>query len=445
MTHRQRLTLIATIMGSGIVLIDSTVVNLALPHISQQLHGNFADLQWIVDGYMLSLSSLILLGGSLGDILGRKRIYLIGLSGFGVVSLLCGLAPNMSVLIAMRALQGVFGALLVPGALAIINTNFPQKLRGKAIGQWAAWSGIATAIGPPLGGYIVDALSWRWIFYINIPLVIICYVLAKAGITESKDEYRRTIDYRGAGLAIVALASLTFGLIEGPVHHWNGWIIAILLLGVTSFGLFIVAETHSKDPMVKLDLFASRNFTGANISTFAMYGGLSGFILALVIFLQTGMHYSTFKAGVSLLPITAIMFSLSGRIGDLSAKYGSRIFMTVGPIIAGVGMLSLLNLKPGNSYVGHILPSLLLFGAGLVLTVSPLTITVMSSVSGDESGIASGVNNAISRVAGLIVVAFLGILGAAHVYKFTIVLCSSLAMTAGILAYVLIRNPKAQS
>lgn len=440
MTKKQLFTLIATIIGSGIVLLDGTVVNLALPTIARELHANFADLQWIVDAYLLSLSSLILLGGSLGDILGRKRVYTVGLFGFGTVSLLCGFAPTIEVLIAMRILQGIFGALLVPGGLAIINTNFPTNLRGQAIGRWAAWSGIATAIGPLIGGYLVDNVSWRFIFFLNIPFVIVCLILTTVNVKESKDTQSRSVDYLGASLAVLALGAITFGLIEGPGKAWNGFIIASLLVGLIAFGLFLFVESKVKDPMVKLSLFASRNFTGANITTFAMYGGLSGFIFALVIYLQTNMHYSSIKAGISLLPVTALLFALSSRAGSLAGKYGPRLFMTFGPIIAGVGMLVLLRLGPGMSYLGYVLPGILLFGFGLVLTVAPLTITVMSSVNESESGIASGINNAVSRVAGLIVVALLGIFGAAHAYRFTIVLCSILAIVAGICSWGLIRN-----
>jgi EmrB/QacA subfamily drug resistance transporter len=440
MNRRHFLVLLTTIVGSGVVLLDGSVVNLALPALSKELHANFADLQWIADGYLLSLSALILLGGSLGDIFGRKKVYLIGLIGFGVSSALCGVAQSSESLIALRVVQGIFGALLVPGGLAIINTNFTAKKRGIAIGQWAAWSGIATAIGPFLGGFLIDNFSWRMIFFLNIPLVVICLLLALPSVKESRDEHPRKVDFLGASLAVVALAGITYGLIEGPGSHWAWHTITALIVGVIFLALFIAAEYRQRDPMMNLRLFASRNFSGANITTFAMYGGLSGFFFALIIHLQVVVGYTSMAAGLSTIPVTILLLLFSGRMGRLTAKYGPRIFMTLGPIIAGIGMLSLLGLEAGANYWFAVLPGVSLFGIGLVLTVAPLTVTVMSSVSDAQSGIASGVNNAISRAAGLIVIALLGVFGANNSYQFTLILCSILAFIAGIGSYLLIRN-----
>jgi EmrB/QacA subfamily drug resistance transporter len=442
MKHQRHLALLATIVGSGIVFLDGTVVNLALPSISKDLGASFAQLQWIADGYLLSLSSLILLGGSLGDILGRKQMFLFGLYGFGAISLLCGLAPNSETLIVFRILQGVFGALLVPGSLAIINTNFPQGGRGRAIGQWSAWAGAFTAIGPFIGGYLIDTASWRYIFYINVPLVLVCIVLTMLGVQETKDLEHRQIDFSGAAIAALALAGITYGLIEGPANKWHAGAFIPLIVGAIFAGIFVVVEKDKKDPMVSLRLFKSQNFTGSNLMTFAMYGALSGFMFALVIYLQTKMHYSAIKAGLSLLPVTLIMLSLSGRMGALSAKYEPRRFMSVGPIIAGIGILLLINLQPGDGYLTYLLPRVFLFGLGLVTTVAPLTTTVMSSVPGEDSGIASAINNAVSRVGGLVVIAVLGILGAEHVYKFSMLLCGILAILAGIISYLTIVSPK---
>lgn len=434
--------LIATIIGSGAVFLDSTVVNLALPNISAHLHASFSDLQWIVDGYLLTLSSLILLGGSLGDIFGRKKIYLIGLAGFGAVSLFSGLAPNTALLIALRFLQGVFGALLVPGGLAIINTNFPRQERGKAIGQWAAWSGVAVALGPLLGGYLISIASWRWIFLINVPLVIICWLLAQAGIAESRDDMPRKLDMPGAGLAALALAGLTYGLIEGPAGHWSGLPLISLVLGVLIAAIFIFYESKSKDPMVQLGLFRSRNFSGANVMTLTMYGALSAFMFSLVIYLQTKMGYSAILAGVSLLPGSLLLLVFSSRVGALSQKVGPRYFMTAGPLIAALGIISLLNYKPGDSYLTFMLPRVLLFGIGLCIFVAPLTTTVMTSVAERSSGIASAINNAVSRIGGLIVIAALGVLGSGHLFRFSVIISAVLAAVAGVSSFVLIRNEK---
>ncbi len=438
---RRFIALVATTIGSSVVILDGSIVNMALPSIARDLHVGFASLQWITDAYMLSLSALILLGGSLGDILGRKRVYLVGLAGFGVSSLLCALAPSVEMLIAARVLQGIFGALLVPGALAIINTTFATSARAQAIGRWTAWSSIAIVAAPFLGGWILDFASWRWIFLINVPLVITCFALAFVAVKETKDSSPRKIDWIGALLVSAGLAGMTYGLIEGPPQHWAPVTVASLVVGVIISVLFVAYERRARDPMVKLALFKSRNFTGSNIMTFLMYGALSGFTFALVIYLQTHLHYSALEAGLSLLPISVCMMLFAGRVGKLSAQYGPRLFMTAGPLLAGVGMAFLYFLRPGDSYALGVLPGVLLFSAGLVLMVSPLTTTVMMSVSETSSGIASGINNAVSRVAGLIVVALLGLLGAAHAYEFSMALCAVLALMGGIISFVIIRNP----
>jgi EmrB/QacA subfamily drug resistance transporter len=442
MKATKKLALLATILGSGIVFLDGTIVNLALPSISKDLDASFAQLQWIADGYLLSLSSLLLLGGSLGDILGRKKIYLYGLYGFGAFSLLCGLSPNSDALILFRILQGLFGALLVPGSLAIINTNFPREERGKAIGQWSAWSGATTAIGPLVGGYLIDSASWRWIFFINVPLIVLCIFLTIKGVEESKDKRVRSIDFKGAVLAALALAGITYGLIQGPVNKWRAGSLVPLLAGIIFVALFLIYEKRKKDPMVPLSLFRSRNFSGSNAMTLLMYGALSGFMFALVIYLQTKMHYSAIKAGASLLPVTLLLLLLSKRMGGLSSKFGPRYFLVIGPILAGVGILSLINLQPGDSYITDLLPRVILFGLGLATFVAPLTTTVMTSVPDDSSGIASAINNVVSRIGGLVVIALLGLLGSEHVFKFSMALCGVLAVLAGIISYITIKNPK---
>lgn len=437
---RRTLALMATIIGSGMVVLDGFVVTLALPSIERSFHAHFSDLQWIIDGFLLSLSSLILIGGSLGDIFGRKKVYLIGLYGFTAVSLICALAPNTSVLILSRVLQGIFGALLVPGGLAIINTNFPKAERGKAIGRWSAWLAFVVPIGPLLGGYIINVGSWRWIFLINLPLGIICGYLGLKYFEEGRDREKRTIDIWGALIAAAALGGITYGLIEGPGDKWKAMSLVPLLAGLMLLSFFVWYESRHKDPMVRLSLFGSRNFSGANLMTFAMYGALGGFTFILPIYLQTRLGYTAFVAGLSMLPVSILLLSLSSRMGALCAKYGPRFFVTTGPLITAVAIISLLDYGPGKSFATFLLPRTFLFGIGMALLVAPLTATVMSSVEDTNSGIASGINNAVARVAGLIVVALLGLAGTGNTYRFGIVFCAILAALAGMSSYFIIQN-----
>lgn len=442
MTREQKLTLLATIIGSGVAFLDGTVVTLALPNIKEHLSVGFSDLQWIVDGYALALASLILIGGSLGDIFGRKRIYMTGLGGFGLASLLCSLAPSGLLLILFRMLQGAFAALLIPGGLAIINTNFPPKERGRVIGHWAAWSGIFAALGPLLGGYLIDIGSWRWIFWINVPLILACLCLASLGVKETQDDKVRHVDLAGAGLAASSLAAITYGLIEGPSKHWSMWSIDLLVIGLILAGVFMWYESRNRDPMVPLRLFRSQNFSGSNLMTVTMYGALAGFMFALVVYMQTKIGYSAIKAGAAMLPISLLLLLFSGRMGQMSSRHGARWFMTIGPLLCGLAMLLLLGYGPGDNYLTFLLPRVVLFGIGLCTFVAPLTATVMASVDERSSGIASGINNAVSRIGGLIVVAMLGLLGTDHVYKFSMSLCAVLALIAGIVSMIFIRKPQ---
>lgn len=432
--------LIATIIGSGMVVLDGFVVTLALPSIKRDLNAQFSDLQWIVDGFLLSLSALILIGGSLGDIYGRKRVYLIGLWGFTLVSLLCAIAPSSALLVTFRVLQGVFGALLVPGGLAVINTNFPKEERGRAIGRWSAWLAIVVPIGPVVGGYIIKVSSWRWIFLINLPLGIICGYIATKNFKEGHGEDKRRVDAGGAILAVALLAGITYGLIEGPGSHWASRSLIPLVGGLLLTPLFIRYERRQTDPMVRLSLFRSRNFSGSNIMTFAMYGALSGFTFILPIYLQTKIGYSAFIAGLSMLPVSILLLTLSSRMGALCAKYGPRFFITTGPLLVAISIFLLIGYGPGDSFATFLLPRITLFGVGMALLVAPLTITVMASVEDNSSGIASGINNAVARVAGLIVIALLGLAGTGNTYRFSLILCCTLAAGAGILSYLIIQN-----
>lgn len=434
-TLRRKWALLALVAGSGVAILDGSVVNLALPHMTHDL----ALQQWVSNAYLLSLSSLILLGGSLGDIFGRKRVYLVGVAGFGIVSLLCALAPSVEVLISLRILQGAFGALMVPGALAIITGTFPRQVRSHAIGQWTSWSSVAVIAAPLIGGGILAFAPWQWIFVINLPLTAFCYGIGMKYIEESRDQAVRKIDIPGALLGWAGLGSLIFGLIEGPQTHWNYLTIGAVTIGLLMLVLLVVWERRAADPMVKLSLFRSRNFSSSNLMTFLMYGALGGMSFALVIYLQETLHYSALMAGLVMLPTSILMILFSSKVGALAGKYGARLFMTVGPIISGVGMAWLSFLQPDGNFWLNVLPPMLVFGIGLTLMVAPLTATVMASVSDKNSGLASAINNAVARAAGLIVVAMLGLFGASEAYHFGMALVAVMAVAAGVISYIMIR------
>lgn len=454
MNKAQKLILWAAILGSGIAFLDGIVVNIALPKIATDLHASYSGLQWIADAYLITLSSLIIIGGSMGDIYGRKRIFQVGLIGFGATSLLCGLAFDTVSLILFRGLQGIFGALLVPSSLAILETSFPAGLREIAISRWTAYSSAFAAIGPFVGGYLLDVASWRWIFFINVPLIIAAVTLAWLGLREhAQQKTPRRLDRLGALFIMITLGGLTYALIEGPSGHWSTASQAALVAGLLACGLFLYHEHHYSEPMVKLGLFKSRNFSGANLATFGLYGALSGMMFALVIYLQTALGYSALAAGISLLPVTILLILLSGRVGALTTKYGARIFMTLGPILAGIGMFLLSNLHHENNYLVNVFPGVLIFSLGLAITVAPLTTTVMSAVDTAHSGIASGVNNAVSRIAGLLVVAAFGLLAGNQasnaaaaqntLYSAEMLFCAALALLAGIISWLTIRKQNA--
>jgi EmrB/QacA subfamily drug resistance transporter len=413
MSDRQkRLTLAACILGSAIVFIDGTVVNVALPAIRSDLNAGLADQQWIVEAYLLTLGSLILIGGSLSDLFGRRRVFGLGTALFGATSLLCAIAPNAELLVAARGLQGIAGALLVPSTLATIVAVFPESERGRAIGTWTAWSGVSTVIGPLAGGLLIDAASWRWVFGINlIPVALTLYLIVTA-LPESLDERSQHVhvDVLGAVLCALGLAGPVFALIEQPRYGWGSPRVSVpLIAGLVFLVAFVFQERRSPEPMLPLSLFKRRNFAAGNLATLAIYAGLGAALFFLMLFLQETAGYSALASGVSLMPLTVMLFFLSSRFGALADRIGPRFFMSAGPFIAGTGLLLwLLTVHRDADYLTQILPGTLLFGLGLSMTVAPLTATVLGDADERHAGIASGVNNAIARVAGLLAIAVVG-------------------------------------
>jgi EmrB/QacA subfamily drug resistance transporter len=402
--------LVACILGSIIVFVDSTVVNVALPAIQRDLGGGLALQQWVVDAYLLTLGSLLLVGGSLGDLFGARRLFLLGIIGFGVTSVLCAAAPDGTTLIVARGLQGAFGAILTPAGLAVIATTFSGEARGAAIGTWTAWTGIAFVIGPLVGGWLVTHASWRWVFIINVPFAIgTAALVAYAVPHRAPDTERARVDVVGGVLCVLGLGGPVFALIEEPKRGWGSPLILVaLLVGVTLFGLFVYWESRAAQPMLPLRLFTRRNFSFANLETLTVYAGLSTLTFFLVLFLQQLAGYTALRSGLALLPITIVMFGLSRRVGRLSMRYGPRWFMGIGPLIAGGAVVGLIRLEPGFSYWGELLPALLAFAVGLSLIVAPLTATVLADAGEHDAGVASGANNAVARVAGLLGIAVVG-------------------------------------
>ena len=407
---RKRLALVAAIMGSSVAGLDATVVNVALPAIEQDLGGGLAGQQWVSNAYLLTLGSLILVGGSLGDLFGERRIFALGVAGFGVVSLGCALSPSIEALIGFRALQGVFGALLTPSALALIVAVFSGEERGAAIGTWTAWGGIAMVLGPVVGGYLIDVADWRWIFAINVPLVMVTLGLIFVAVPPrpAGGDHAR-VDWAGAFLCALGLAGPVFALIQQPENGWGSPAVLLPGLGgIAIFALFLAYERRASHPMLELSLFSRRNFAVGNVQTFAMYAGLSVLFFFLVLFLQQVAGYEALEAGLATLPTTIVMFVLSSRMGRLADRHGPRFFMGAGPLLAAVGLALMLRLDADVDYLTDLLPALLVFSLGLSMTVAPLTGTVLADADEHNAGIASGINNAIARVAGLLAIAALG-------------------------------------
>jgi EmrB/QacA subfamily drug resistance transporter len=456
MTRTQQATLVAAILGSGVATIDGSIVNVALPAIEGDLGGGLSAQQWVSNAYLLTLGSLILIGGSVGDIYGERRVFAIGLGAFGVFSVACALAPTIAVLIVARALQGAAAALMVPSSLAIIVAAFSPRERGAAIGSWTAWGGIAAIVGPLVGGVIVDQASWRWIFALNVPLVLATVGLVLAGVPDMGRTTGRRVDFLGAFLCAVGLAGIVFALIEQPHYGWGSPLIALPLVGgMVAFASFLWWERRAAEPMLRLELFSRRNFAVANAETLAMYGGLAILFFYLTIFLQQVAGYSALESGLTIVPVTLVMFGLSRRFGGLADRLGPRLFMGTGPIVASCGILLLLRTGLDTDYLTDLLPALLVFGLGLSLTVAPLVATVLADADESDAGIASAINNAVARVAGLVGVSVVGVAVAGtlvddtfapntesvRAFHETILICAGLVAAGGILGAIGISNP----
>jgi len=451
--------LLATILGSGIAFLDSTVVNVALPTIGRELDAGISSLQWVVNAYTLTLSGFLLLGGSLGDHYGRRRVFVIGVVWFAVASLLCGLAPTDEALVAARALQGIGGALLTPGSLAIIEASFRREDRGPAIGAWSGLGGVTAALGPFLGGWLIQTGSWRLIFLINLPLAAVVVWVSVRHVPESRDPGATgRLDWAGAALAAVGLAGVVYALTDGPGLGWTSSRILVAgLVGVAALAAFLVWERRTRNPMLPLDIFASRQFSAANAVTFVVYGALGGSLFLLPIQLQQVVGYSPLASGVALVPITVLMLLLSARAGRLSARIGPRLPMTLGPLLVAAGFALLARIGPGASYLLDILPASLVYGFGLTLTVAPLTATVLAAAPAEHAGVASAVNNDVARTAGLLAVAVLpvaaGISGAdalqpdrfAGGFRTAMIIAAVLCVAGGLLSWLTIRNPEPQA
>jgi len=441
-----RLVLTVAILASIIAFLDGSIVNVALPAIQHSLGGGLSTQQWVVDAYLITLGAFMLVAGSLSDIIGRKKVMMIGLVGFGVTSLLCAAATTKELLIIGRLLQGVTGALLVPSSLALIMSRVPKSRQHAAIGAWTSWTGIAMLIGPFVGGVLVDAGSWRYIFLLNVlPIAVTVYLLAK--LQDGHDTSTRVkIDWYGAILGALSLGGIVYALIEQPHFGWaHPLIYGTMGVGIVSLALFIWREKVATQPMMPLGLFRSRNFTAGNIATLSIYAGLSLVAFLITIFVQQVGHYTATAAGLTMVPMSILMFFLASRFGKLSGEYGPRIFMTIGPLIVAAGFVTMLFVDASANYWA-MLPGILLFGIGLSVTVAPLTAAILGAVDSKRSGIASAINNVVARVAGLVAVALIGTVTGYNLnlvgFRNGLVLSIVLFVIGGLVSFAGIRNPK---
>jgi EmrB/QacA subfamily drug resistance transporter len=443
MSRTQRLVLVASILGSFVAFLDVAVVNVALPAIRRDLGGGLSAQQWIVDAYLLALGSLMLTAGSLSDLFGRKRVFAAGLIGFAAASLLCAIAPGVKVLIAARALQGAAGALLVPSSLALIIAYFHDTAQGAAIGTWTAWTGISFVVGPLLGGVLVDAGSWRSIFAINLlPVGATLAVLARMP-PEAQGQAQAAVDWLGAILCAAGLGGVIFALIELPTHGWRSpEIVGSLAGGTLAVGVFVVHERRTRHPMLDLGLFRQRNFAVGNLATAVLYAGLTASTFTVTVFLQHVARYGATAAGLAMLPVTLLMFTLSPLFGRLATKHGPRLFMGAGPMVAACGFALLSAATVPVAYASAFLPGVLVLGLGLAMTVAPLTAAVLGDVDERRAGVASAINNAVARVAGLLAVAAIGLFGDASPRSFrrSLWAMAVLLLLGGVISAVGIRN-----
>ncbi|MEU1281066.1 MFS transporter [Streptomyces sp. NPDC005805] len=441
-----RWVVLTTVLGSGMALLDSTVVNVALPRIGRDLDAELSVLQWTVNAYMLTLAGLILLGGALGDRYGRRRIFVLGVVWFAIGSLLCGIAPNGEILVAARALQGIGGALLTPGSLALIQASFHPDDRARAVGLWSGLGGVGAAIGPFVGGWLVDGPGWRWVFLLNVPLAAICVPVALRHVPESRDPHASgRFDVLGAVLGALALGLVTYALIDASV--WAG------LAGVAVAVAFVLVEHRRPEPMLPLSLFRIRLFSAVNVVTLCVYAAFGGFFFLVALQLQVVSGYSALGAGTALLPTTVLMLLLSARSGELGERIGPRIPLTVGPLLCAAGMMLMLRVGEDASYLRDVLPALLVMGLGMVTLVAPLTATVLASVDTARAGIASGINNAAARAAGLVAVAALPLLAGmgpeayrsaeefGETFRRAIPICAGVLVAGALIAWATVRRP----
>ncbi|MBA2807845.1 MFS transporter [Streptomyces sp. KM273126] len=450
---RGKWILLTTVLGSSMAMLDSTVVNVALPWIGRDLNADLAALQWTLNAYMVTLAGLILLGGALGDRFGRRRIFVLGVVWFAAASLLCGIAPSAGVLIVARALQGIGGALLTPGSLALIQASFHPDDRGRAVGLWSGFGGIGAAVGPFLGGWLVDGPGWRWVFLLNVPLAVLCVPVAVRHVPESADPRAHgRFDVVGAALGALCLALVTYALIEAGQLS-TALVTVTAVAGLAAGVAFVYVERRRRDPMMPLEMFSSRQFTSVNLVTLCVYAAFGGFFFLAAVQLQVVSGYSALGAGTALLPVTVLMLLLSARSGELGERIGPRIPLTVGPLVCAAGMLLMLRVGPHASYVTDVLPALLVLGLGMVTLVAPLTATVLASVDTEHAGIASGVNNAAARAASLIAVAALPLLTgmsseayrSAHAFgaafQRAMPLCAGVLVVGAVVAFTTVRRP----